>query len=126
MGSTVLTGVHVHGAGVNLPLEGLVGADGQLLARLAASVEGALHLVLKERLSSRPPYSRANGTPWATHWSMIPALTAAYGKRSICGSGNRHLDGVGEQAVDRITVILAFAALIPSGRDRVARRGESW
>ena len=24
-----------------------------------------------ERLSSSPPYSRANGTPCATHWSMI-------------------------------------------------------
>jgi hypothetical protein len=54
-------------------LERLVGAEQQLLAGLAAGVEGARDLgaAEAERLSSRPPYSRAKGTPWATHWSMM-------------------------------------------------------
>jgi hypothetical protein len=30
-----------------------------------------------ERLASVPPYSRANGTPCATHWSMMFTLTCA-------------------------------------------------
>jgi hypothetical protein len=42
-------GVHVDVAGVDLPAQGLVGADQQLLAGLAAGVEGALHLHAAER-----------------------------------------------------------------------------
>jgi hypothetical protein len=53
-------------------------AQQQLLARLAARVEGARHLRAAERaVASTPPYSRANGTPCATHWSMMFTLISA-------------------------------------------------
>jgi hypothetical protein len=68
----------------------LVRAEQELLTRLAAGVERARHLSAAERrLSSMPPYSRANGTPCATHWSMMLTLTAASGRRWPRGRGSR-------------------------------------
>ena len=45
----LVAGVGLHGAGGDLALEGLVGADQQLLAGLAAGVEGARDLHAAER-----------------------------------------------------------------------------
>ena len=73
-----MPGELLDGAGGDLPLQGLVRTDEELLAGLAAGVEGARDLdPPKDRLSRSPPYSRAKGTPWATHWSMMFALTSA-------------------------------------------------
>ena len=67
--------MHGHAAAGDLALECLVGTQQQLLAGLAAGVKRALNLNAAERaVASSPPYSRANGTPWATHWSMISTL----------------------------------------------------
>jgi hypothetical protein len=56
----------------------LVSAQQQLLAGLAARVKRARHLRAAEgAVGQQPPYSRANGTPCATHWSMMLTLTCA-------------------------------------------------
>ena len=64
---------------VDLLLQRLVGAEQELLAGLAAAVEGALDEHAAEASGSRacPPYSRLKGTPWATAWSMIPVESSA-------------------------------------------------
>ena len=57
-------------------------------------------------LSSSPPYSRANGTPWATHWSMM--LTDTSASRWTLASRRAEvaaLDGVVEEAVDAVAVV---------------------
>jgi hypothetical protein len=57
----------VHEPGLDLPRQRAVGAEQQLLAGLAAAVEGALDQHAAEGpVASRPPYSRLNGTPCAT------------------------------------------------------------
>ena len=62
----------------DLPAQRLIRAEQELLAGLAAAVEGARSCAPpKERVSSSPPYSRANGTPCATHWSMMLTDTSA-------------------------------------------------
>ena len=40
------------------------------LAEVSASI-------IDQCVARYPPYSRAKGTPWATHWSMMEALTSA-------------------------------------------------
>ena len=80
----------------------------------------------KERLSSRPPYSRANGTPWATHWSMM--LTDDLGEPVDVGLARAEvaaLDRVVEQPVDAVAVVLVVLggvdAALRGDRVRAAR-----
>ncbi len=60
----------------DLPHQRLIGAEQQLLAGLAARVERARDLRAAERaVVEQAAASRANGTPCATHWSMMLTLT---------------------------------------------------
>ena len=60
-----------------------------------------------ERLSSRPPYSRANGTPWATHWSMMSTDTCGEAVHvGLAGAEVAALHRVVEEAVDAVAVVL--------------------
>ena len=75
-----------------------------------------------ERLSSRPPYSRAKGTPWATHWSMM--LTDTSARRwtlRLAGAVVAALDGVVEEAVDAVAVVVVVLGRVDAAlrRDRV-------
>ena len=120
----LVTGVHVHGAGVNLPLEGLVGADEQLLARLAASVEGALHLDATEGTVVEQA-TVLTGERNALGDTLVDDVRADRGEPvnvRLAGAVIATFDGVVEQAVDRITVILVVLRGVNSalGRDRVS------
>ena len=60
-----------------------------------------------ERLSSSPPYSRAKGTPWATHWSMM--FDAHLGEPvdvRLPGAEVAALHRVVEEAEDGVAVVL--------------------
>ena len=54
-----------------------------------------------------PPYSRAKGTPWATHWSMMFTLTCGQAVDvGLAGAEVAALDRVVEEAVDAVAVVL--------------------
>ncbi len=55
-----------------------IGPEQELLAGLAARIEGSRHLgSAKGAVGEKPAYSRAKGTPCATHWSMMLTETSA-------------------------------------------------
>ena len=64
----------------------LVGAQ-EVLSGLATGVKVG-DCAADDRLSSRPPYSRANGTPCATQWSIISTLSWASRKTFASASGS--------------------------------------
>ena len=64
--------------GVHLTLQGLVGPDEELLAGLAAGVEGTGDLDTTEgAVVQQAAVLTGEGAPWATHWSMMLAETSA-------------------------------------------------
>ena len=82
----LVPGVHRDVAERDLPLQRLVRAEQQLLPGLAAGVERAGHLGAAERaVVKQAAVFRANGTPCATHWSMMLAVTSASRTRSTRG-----------------------------------------
>jgi hypothetical protein len=70
----LVPGVHPDRAQADLALERLIRTQEELLAGLPSGVKRAPP---NDLFASMPLYSRANGTPCATHWSMILTDTSA-------------------------------------------------
>ena len=72
-------GIHLDLPSGNLRAERLVGTTEKLLAGLPSGIEGPRDLRAAEGAVCQEATgaSRAKGTPCATHWSMIEALTSA-------------------------------------------------
>src|SRR5690606_27565752 len=73
-----MAGIHGNLSHSHLTHKRTVGSQQQLLPSLAGRVKGSLHLHPSEGpVTEKSPYSRAKGTPCATHWSMMFPLTSA-------------------------------------------------
>ena len=117
-----------HGAGGDLPLEGLVGADQQLLAGLAAGVERARDLDAAERAVVEQAAVLA-GERHALGDALVDDVGADLGQAVDVGLARAvvaALDGVVEEPVDGVAVALVVLGGVDAalGRDRVgAARG---
>ena len=119
----LVPGVHLHRAGGDLPLQGLVGADQQLLAGLAAGVEGAGHLhaaegAVVEQAAVLPGERHALGH------ALVDDLHAGLGQPvdvGLPGAEVAALDRVVEQPVDRVAVVAVVLGRVDAalGGDRV-------
>ena len=104
----LVTGVHVDGSGMDLTLEGLVGADQQLLTRLSTSVEGALHLDATEGTVVEQA-TVLTGERNTLGDALVDDVRADRGQTvdvRLAGAVVAALHGVVEQAVDGVTVVL--------------------
>ena len=103
-----MTGVHVDGSGMDLTLEGLIGADQQLLTRLSTSVEGALHLDATEGTVVEQA-TVLTGERNTLGDALVDDVRADRGQTvdvRLAGAVVAALHGVVEQAVDGVTVVL--------------------
>ena len=122
--------VHDHAAGRDLALQGLVGAEQELLAGLAAGVERPLDL----RAAEGAGVEQAAVFPGEWHAlrdALVDDLDAEL--RQSVGVGLAcaevaPLDGVVEEAVDAVAVVaVVLGGVDPAlGGDGMARRGLSW
>ena len=115
--------VHGHGAGGDLALQGLVRADQQLLAGLAAGVEGPGDLDAAERAVVQQP-AVLPGERHALGDALVDDLHADLGQPvdvGLPGPEVAALDGVVEQPVDRVAVVAVVLGRVDAalGRDRV-------
>ena len=120
--------VHGHGAGGDLALQGLVRADQQLLAGLAAGVEGPRDLHAAEGPVVQQP-AVLPGERHALGDALVDDLHADLGQPvdvGLPGPEVAALDGVVEQPVDRVAVVAVVLGRVDAalGGDRVgaARR----
>ena len=103
----LVTAVHRHRPGRDLALERLVRADEQLLARLAASVEGALHLDAAEGASVEQAAVLACERH-ALGDALVDDVGADFGEPidvRLTGAVVAALDGVVEQPLRRVVVV---------------------
>ena len=124
----LVPGVHLDRAGGDLPLQGLVGADQQLLAGLAAGVERPRHLDAAEG----PVVEQAAVLPGERHalgHALVDDLHADLGQPvdvGLPGAEVAALDRVVEQPVDRVAVVaVVLRGVDPAlrgDRVRAARR----
>ena len=119
----LVAGVGLHGAGGHLALECLVGADQQLLAGLAAGVEGAGDLHAAEGAVVEQAAVLA-GERDALGDALVDDVQAHLGQAVDVGLARAvvaALDGVVEEAVDRVAVALVVLGGVDAalGRDRV-------
>jgi hypothetical protein len=122
--------VHRHGAGVDLALQGLVGAQQQLLAGLALGVEGAGDLRAAERAVVQQAAVLA-GEGHALRHALVDDLHADLGEAvhvGLAGAEVAALDGVVEQPVHAVAVVaVVLRGVDPALRgDAVRRAGLSW
>ena len=116
--------------GGDLLLQRLVGADQQLLARLAAGVERPLDLGAAERASLEQAAVIADERhPLGD--ALIDDVDADLGQPvgvGLAGAEVAALDGVVEEAEDAVAVVaVVLGGVDPAlGGDGVARRGVSW
>ena len=70
---------HLDFARADLPLQRLIGAEQQAAAPSGRARRTCATPARRRTIGSQavPPYSRANGTPCATHWSMMLTLICA-------------------------------------------------
>ena len=120
----LVPGVAAHRARGHLPLEGLVGADEQLLAGLAAGVEGARDLDPAERAVVEQPAVLA-GERDALGDALVDDVHADLGQPvdvRLAGAVVAALDGVVEESVDRVSVALVVLGRVDAAlcRDRVS------
>ena len=105
--SISVRGIHGDGAGVDLALEGLVGAEEKLLAGLAAGVEGARNLGSAEgAIGERAAVLAGEGN--ALGDALIDDVDADLGEAvdvGFAGAEVAALDGVVEEAVDAVAVV---------------------
>ena len=124
----LVAGVGLHRAGGDLALEGLVGADQQLLAGLAAGVEGAGDLDAAEGAVVEQAAVLA-GEGDALRDALVDDVPAHLGQAVDVGLARAvvaALDGVVEEPVDRVAVALVVLGGVDAalGGDRVrATRG---
>ena len=124
----LVAGVGLHRAGGDLALEGLVGADQQLLAGLAAGVEGARDLDAAEGAVVQQAAVLA-GERDALGDALVDDVQADLGQPVDVGLARAvvaALDGVVEEPVDRVAVALVVLGRVDAalGGDRVgAARG---
>ena len=119
----LVPGVHRHRAGGDLPLQGLVRADQQLLTGLAAGVEGARHLhaaegAVVEQTAVLPGERHALGD------ALVDDLHAGLGQPvdvGLPGAEVAALHRVVEQPVDRVAVVAVVLGRVDAalGGDRV-------
>ena len=119
----LVPGVHLHRAGGDLALQGLVGADEQLLSGLAAGVEGARHLHAPEGAVVEQPAVLA-GERHALRDALVDDVRADLGEPvdvGLAGAVVAAFDGVVEEPVDRVAVLLVVLGRVDPalGRDRV-------
>ena len=119
----LVPGVHRHGAGRDLPLQGLVGADQQLLAGLAAGVEGARHLHAAEGAVVEQAAVLAGERDALGH-ALVDDLHADLGQPvdvGLPGAEVAALHRVVEQPVDRVAVVAVVLGRVDAalGGDRV-------
>ena len=139
----LVPGVHLDRAGRDLALEGLVGAEQQLLAGLAARVEGARHLGAAERAVVEQAAVLA-GEGHALGDALVDDARADLGQAvdvGLAGAEVAALDRVVEEAVDGVAVVLVVlrgvdpalggdgvraprGVLVAEGLDLVARLAE--
>ena len=117
----LVAGVGLHRAGGDLPLEGLVGADEQLLAGLAARVEGARHLhaaegavVQEAAVLTREGHALGDALVDDVHADLGQPVDVGLPRAVVAA-----LDGVVEEPVDRVAV-----ALVVLGGVDAALRGD--
>ena len=123
----LVAGVGLHGAGGDLALERLVGADQQLLAGLAAGVEGARDLDAAEGAVVEQAAVLA-GEGDALGDALVDDVPADLGEPVDVGLARAvvaALDGVVEEAVDRVAVALVVLGRVDAalGGDRVRAAG---
>ena len=123
----LVAGEHRHRAGGDLALEGLVGADQQLLAGLAAGVEGARDLDAAEGAVVEQAAVLA-GERDALRDALVDDVGADLGQAVDVGLARAvvaALDGVVEEAVDGVAVLLVVLrgvdAALRGDRVRAAR-----
>ena len=103
----LVAGVHLHGARRDLALQALVGADQQLLTRLAAGVEGALHLDATEGTVVEQA-AVLTGERDALRDALVDDVRADLGEAvdvRLAGAVVAALDGVVEQPHRRVVVV---------------------
>ena len=119
----LVPGVHLHRAGVDLTLEGLVGADQKLLAGLAAGVEGALHLDAAEGAVVQQA-AVLTGERDALRDALVDDVRADLGQPvdvGLPGAVVAALDGVVKQPVGGVVVVAVVLGSVDAalGCDRV-------
>lgn len=139
----LVAGVHLHVAEADLPLQGLVRAEQQLLTRLAPRVEGALHLRAAEGAGVEQAAVLA-GERHALGHALVDDVDGHLGEPvhvRFPGAEVAALDGVVEEPVHRVAVVAvvlggvdaalggdrvrpAWAVLVAVGLDLVALLGE--
>ena len=123
----LVAGVHLDGAGRHLTLQGLVGADQQLLARLAAGVEGALHLDAAERAVVEQA-AVLTGERDALGDALVDDVRADLGEPvhvGLAGAVVAALDRVVEQPERRVVVVAVVLGRVDAalGGDGVRAAG---
>ena len=119
----LVPGVHLDGAGGDLALQRLVGADQQLLTGLAAGVEGARHLHAAEGAVVEQA-AVLTGERDALGHALVDDLHADLGQPvdvGLAGAEVAALDRVVEQPVDRVAVVAVVLGRVDAalGGDRV-------
>jgi len=122
-----VTGEHLHSARRDLTLQRLVGADQQLLTRLATSVEGALHLHTTEGTGIEQT-AVFTGERNALGDALVDDVARNAGQPvdvGFAGAIVATLDRVVEQPVDRVVVVLVVLRCVDTtlGGNRV---GPAW
>ena len=123
----LVAGVHLHGPGRDLPLQRLVGAEQQLLARLAAGVEGPGDLRAAEGAGVEQAAVLA-GERHALGHGLVDDVRADLGEPvdvGLPGAEVAALDGVVEQPVDRVAVVAVVLGRVDAalGGDGVRAAG---
>ena len=106
--SISVRGIHLHGAGADLPLQRLVGAEQQLLAGLAAGVERARHLRAAEGAVVQVAAVFAREGHALRH-ALVDDVDADLGQAIDVGFARAEiaaLHGVVEEAVDAVAVVV--------------------
>ena len=104
----LVAGEHLHLAQADLPLQGLVGAQQQLLARLAPGVEGAAHLGAAEGAVVQEP-AVFPGEGHALGHALVDDVVAHLGQTvdvGLPGPEVAALHGVVEEAEDAVAVVV--------------------
>jgi hypothetical protein len=122
--------VHLHAARADLRDQRLVGAEQELLAGLAAGVEGARDLRAAEGAVVEQAAVLA-GEGHALGDALVDDVVADLGEAvdvGLAGAEVAALDGVVEEAVDAVAVVLVVLGGVDAalGGDEWARRGLSW
>ena len=119
----LVAGIHLHGAGLDLTLQRLIGPDQQLLTSLATGVEGTLHLDTTERPGIQQSTIFARERDPLRH-ALVDDVRADLGQAvhiGLAGPVITALDRVVEQSLHRVVVVAVVLGGIDAtlGRDRV-------